>query len=51
MANSTPDVKALFNSPSYVYKLPEHDEQDDAGFQAPVQQGNEMWNPPRIVSF
>ncbi|KAG8962957.1 hypothetical protein FRC03_003574 [Tulasnella sp. 419] len=55
LANSTPDVKALFHSSSVaasasssqVYKLPEHDEQDDAGFEAPVQQGNEYY-PPRI---
>lgn len=57
MATSSPDVKALFNShshshsPSQVYKLPEHDEQDDAGFQAPSQEGNEYYRPPpRIVS-
>ncbi|KAF8585543.1 hypothetical protein K439DRAFT_1646564 [Ramaria rubella] len=40
LANSTPDVKALFNnSPSYVYKLPEHEEQDEvrAGY------GGEYW--------
>ncbi|KAG8898869.1 hypothetical protein FRB99_007092 [Tulasnella sp. 403] len=50
MATSSPDVKALFNShsqsPSQVYKLPEHDEQDDAGFQAPSQEGNEYYPPP-----
>ncbi|KAG9047268.1 hypothetical protein FS837_002629 [Tulasnella sp. UAMH 9824] len=52
MATSSPDVKALFNShshshsPSQVYKLPEHDEQDDAGFQAPSQEGNEYYRPP-----
>jgi hypothetical protein len=55
LANSTPDVKALFNSsPSYVYKLPEHDESDDAGFQTPSTYApgaplNDFWNPPRMV--
>ncbi|KAF8523068.1 cytoplasmic protein [Hysterangium stoloniferum] len=40
LATSTPDVKALFhNSPQYVYKLPEHEEQDEvrAGY------GGEYW--------
>jgi hypothetical protein len=49
LASSTPDVKALFNnSPSYVYKLPEHEEQDEShsGF------GGEYWpslGPPPMV--
>ncbi|KAG8846356.1 hypothetical protein FRB96_002026 [Tulasnella sp. 330] len=47
MATSSPDVKALFNRHSsthslhqqatkQVYNLPEHDEQDDEGFEAPT---------------
>lgn len=49
LASSTPDVKALFNnSPSYVYKLPEHEEQDEvrSGY------GGEYWpslGPPPMV--
>jgi hypothetical protein len=26
LANSSPDVKALFNSPSYIYNLEAHDD-------------------------
>jgi hypothetical protein len=26
LANSSPDVKALFNSPSYIYNLEEHED-------------------------
>ncbi|QRV76296.1 cytoplasm protein [Ceratobasidium sp. AG-Ba] len=50
LASSTPDVKALFNNPSYVYKLPEHDETDDAGFERNYVSGppltSDMWSPP-----
>ncbi|KAG9101165.1 hypothetical protein FRC06_003301 [Ceratobasidium sp. 370] len=50
LASSTPDVKALFNNPSYVYKLPEHDETDDAGFERNYVSGppltTDMWSPP-----
>jgi hypothetical protein len=50
LASSTPDVKALFNNPSYVYKLPEHDETDDAGFERNYVSGPpltaDMWSPP-----
>ncbi|GJJ08826.1 hypothetical protein Clacol_003045 [Clathrus columnatus] len=48
LATSSPDVKALFHhhSPSYVYKLPEHEEQDEMrGY------GGEYWpslGPPPL---
>lgn len=51
LASSTPDVKALFNNPSYVYKLPEHDETDDVGFERGYAVSGpplaaDMWSPP-----
>ncbi|CUA73887.1 Vigilin 1 [Rhizoctonia solani] len=51
MASSTPDVKALFNNPSYVYNLPEHDEADDIGFGRNFTVSGpplttDMWSPP-----
>lgn len=30
LANSSPDVKALFNSPAYIYNLTQHADQDDS---------------------
>ncbi|KAJ1311074.1 hypothetical protein OPQ81_009578 [Rhizoctonia solani] len=51
LANSTPDVKALFNNPQYVYNLPEHDEADDIGFGRNFTVSGppltaDMWSPP-----
>ncbi|KAF8761597.1 K homology RNA-binding domain [Rhizoctonia solani] len=51
LASSTPDVKALFNNPSYVYNLPEHDEADDIGFGRNFTVSGppltaDMWSPP-----
>ncbi|KAJ7786065.1 cytoplasmic protein [Mycena metata] len=42
MANSSPDVKALFNSPAYIYNLEEHGDP-----QAPYLQGGSLdyWTP------
>ncbi|KAJ7042482.1 cytoplasmic protein [Mycena alexandri] len=42
MANSSPDVKALFNSPAYIYNLEEHGDP-----QAPYMQGSSLdyWTP------
>lgn len=47
MANSSPDVKALFNSPSYIYNLEEH-EDPETYLPGPA---TEYWTPlPPIVS-
>jgi hypothetical protein len=32
MANSSPDVKALFNAPAYVYNLEDHEETQNNNF-------------------
>ena len=47
LANSSPDVKALFNAPSYIYKL-----EEDGGPEASIlEPGMEYWPPmPPIVS-
>jgi hypothetical protein len=48
MANSSPDVKALFNSPSYIYNLEEH-EDPETYMPGPVA---EYWTPlPPIVGI
>jgi hypothetical protein len=53
LASSTPDVKALFNNPSGVYKLDERDEYEDPshtrssyGSNVPM---NEYWGSPRVL--
>ncbi|KAF8168337.1 cytoplasmic protein [Crassisporium funariophilum] len=47
MANSSPDVKALFNSPAYIYNL-EAQEDLDTNYIAPPTQGVDYWTalPP-----
>lgn len=51
MASSTPDVKALFNSPSHVYRVPEQDEPDEDGYYSRSSYTtsssglNDYWNP------
>lgn len=51
MASSTPDVKALFNSPSHVYRVPEQEEPDEDSYYsrssyATSSSGlNDYWNP------
>ncbi|KAF8078380.1 cytoplasmic protein [Lyophyllum atratum] len=43
LANSSPDVKALFNSPSYIYNLDEHDD-PESGYMPPGP-AIEYWTP------
>ncbi|KAK7058265.1 hypothetical protein VNI00_001896 [Paramarasmius palmivorus] len=45
LASSSPDVKALFNAPAYIYNLKEHD--DAASF---VTETSDYWPPPPIGS-
>ncbi|KAG5648158.1 hypothetical protein DXG03_006112 [Asterophora parasitica] len=44
MANSSPDVKALFNAPSYIYNLEEHDDVEST-YMPPPGPGVEYWTP------
>jgi hypothetical protein len=49
MANSSPDVKALFNAPAYIYDLEEHGDSQSA--YGPPGTGHDYWTPlPPIVS-
>lgn len=49
MANSSPDVKALFNAPAYIYDLEEHEDSQSA--YGPPGTGLDYWTPlPPIVS-
>lgn len=49
MANSSPDVKALFNAPAYIYDLEEHEDSQSA--YGPPGTGHDYWTPlPPIVS-
>ena len=43
LANSSPDVKALFNSPSYMYNLEEHDDPESSYI--PPGPALEYWAP------
>ncbi|GLB36375.1 putative K homology RNA-binding domain containing protein [Lyophyllum shimeji] len=49
MANSSPDVKALFNSPAYIYNLEEHDDPEPSyivpGPGPGTGPGVEYWTP------
>ncbi|KAI0067872.1 cytoplasmic protein [Artomyces pyxidatus] len=45
LANSSPDVKALFNSPSYIYHLDEAQESLDSQPNYVPAPMNEYWNP------
>ncbi|KAF5377605.1 hypothetical protein D9615_005198 [Tricholomella constricta] len=45
MANSSPDVKALFNSPSYIYNLEEHDDPESSYIPPGPGLGSEYWTP------
>lgn len=48
MANSSPDVKALFNAPAYIYDLEEHEDSQSA--YGPPGTGLDYWTPlPPIV--
>lgn len=50
LANSSPDVKALFNAPAYIYDLEEHEDSQSA--YGPPGTGLDYWTPlPPIVSF
>lgn len=42
LANSSPDVKALFNAPAYIYNLEDHDDPHQAAF---VGQPLDYWTP------
>ena len=47
LANSSPDVKALFNAPAYIYNLDEHVDPEAAFMPEPA---IEYWTPmPPIV--
>ncbi len=47
LANSSPDVKALFNSPAYIYNFEEHEDTQGAYGPGPTL---EYWSPlPPIV--
>ncbi|OJA09093.1 hypothetical protein AZE42_02564, partial [Rhizopogon vesiculosus] len=43
MANSSPDVKALFNAPAYIYDLEEHEDSQSA--YGPPGTGHDYWTP------
>lgn len=43
MANSSPDVKALFNAPAYIYDLEEHE--DSQSTYGPPGTGLDCWTP------
>lgn len=50
LANSSPDVKALFNAPAYIYDLEDHEDSQSA--YGPPGTGLDYWTPlPPIVSF
>lgn len=50
LANSSPDVKALFNAPPYIYDLEEHEDSQSA--YGPPGTGLDYWPPlPPIVSL
>jgi hypothetical protein len=53
LANSSPDVKALFNSPAYIYNLPPGEpEEPEPSYLSGPSQGAEVdhWTPlPPIV--
>jgi hypothetical protein len=54
MASSSPDVKALFNSPAYIYNLAQAEQEDQDTNFIPHSAGSETdhWTPlPPIVSF
>lgn len=54
MASSSPDVKALFNSPAYIYNLSQADQEDQDTNFIPNSAGSETdhWTPlPPIVGF
>jgi len=44
LANSSPDVKALFNSPAYIYNLETQEDVDSSYMNTPVQ-GVDYWTP------
>jgi hypothetical protein len=47
LANSSPDVKALFNAPAYIYNLDEHGDPETTFMPEPA---IEYWTPmPPIV--
>ncbi|KAH0838585.1 cytoplasmic protein [Lanmaoa asiatica] len=48
LANSSPDVKALFNAPAYIYDLEEHEDSQSA--YGPPGTGLDYWTPlPPII--
>ena len=50
LANSSPDVKALFNAPAYIYDLEDHEDSQSA--YGPPGTGLDYWTPlPPIVGF
>jgi hypothetical protein len=50
LANSSPDVKALFNAPSYIYDLEE--QEDPQANLVPGGASLDYWTPlPPIVTF
>jgi hypothetical protein len=54
MASSSPDVKALFNSPAYIYNLDEQEDSQNAHDSAidPYSQNLDYWTPlAPIVRF
>jgi hypothetical protein len=51
LASSSPDVKAMFNSPAYIYNI-EQEEADSNYLPAPPVPGLEYWTPlAPIVCF
>ena len=52
LASSSPDVKALFNSPSYVYNLDNQEDPETNFIGGPPLQGMDYWTPlAPIVCF
>lgn len=46
LANSSPDVKALFNSPAYIYNFDEHEDQDTNNYlPGPGATHTDYWTP------
>jgi len=45
LASSSPDVKALFNSPSYVYNLDNQEDPETNFIGGPPLQGMDYWTP------
>jgi hypothetical protein len=53
LANSSPDVKALFNSPAYIYNLEEQEDPDTNYISGPPGPAVDYWThlPPIVCLF